>query len=337
LKETIKKWKNILPIKIIKFKTNMTSNSFQNLINHYSHKIEKLIIPRGGLDNEILFNISSLSNNLFYLDLDCNFDIQSSFFSSLVNLTVLKLGDLEDCDLLCLSTLNKLTHLTLRYSEISENGFSNLSSLGNLVHLRLKDNNDLESYQLSYLKSLSNLTRLDITGESQEIGFSEDKPETQLLLLISPLIHLKQLDLDLNDCIITNNGFSHVSYLINLTHLTIIKCAISDEGFSNLSCLKKLIFLNLGNKCMVSDIGISHLSTLLELKYLFLGKKCTISDVGLTYLSFRAQLSFLENDMYNYTEVPISQLSTLNNLNDESEKFMTCGGISLSFWSGRGL
>ncbi len=162
--------------------------------------------------------------------------------------------------------MEKLTHLSLGFNRIGNNGarlLANSPHLKNLTHLNLFGNviGDEGVEALASSPHLKNLTHLNLFGNV----IHDEGVEA---LANSPnLKNLVQLSLGLNS--IGNNGalsLANSPYLKNLTHLNLFGNVIHDEGAQelvNLPHLKNLTCLDLGGN-NIGDYAMQEINRTMD-------------------------------------------------------------------------
>jgi hypothetical protein len=83
---------------------------------------------------------------------------------------------------------------------------------------------------------------------------------------------------------LTDEGFSFISSLTNLTDLNMNICEkIIDNGISYLSSLEKIEILDIIN-CKITNVGLYHISCLINIKILKMSLQTQITNEGFVHL-----------------------------------------------------
>ena len=141
---------------------------------------------------------------------------------------------------------------------------------------------------LEHIVKLVNLTQLKInwTSISDEILLAICLNMPKLQCLVIP------------NCVITEEGLSHLKNLCSLTELDISNNSIKDQGLSYLQNITNLISLNVSGNETMTDVGVKHLSSLKSLTHLNMSST-NITDDGLVYVLELTRLQKLHLDSCN--------------------------------------
>ncbi len=194
------------------------------------------------------------------------------FLSQLTNLTVLDLytidvGDRLLANITTLSGLKKLDlskHFptpreTIYMNKVSRGGLAKLHQFSKLQVLRLI-NNFVDDEGIKDLTTLTDLTHLDLTGNSFEgPGYSYIGQFSKLTFL--------NLAYTINNQ--TRADFSFLASLTRLSSLELTSSSIDDEGLRNVQNHTRLTRLILGST-KISEVGLTTLTSLTKLKFLHL-------------------------------------------------------------------
>lgn len=184
-------------------------------------------------------------------------------------------------------------------------GIAQLSSLEPAVAMRIKtltlDGARINNRDLQHLKSLSNLTSLNIRNCNR----IDDKG----LAAIKGLTQLQSVSLQNCDRF-SGAGFTHLQELPHLTSLDLQGChKVNDAGLAALEKLPNLKSLNLQGCSGVTDAGLAHLETLPQLTSLNLMGCEQVTDGGLAHVKKIKQLATL--DLSGVTRITDEGLANL--------------------------
>lgn len=295
------------------------------------HNLSKVTFYNSSFTN--LNNISTLVNYLkniksFYA-LDLSNNKIGSNISPLIDLfanTNIRNLDLSNTGISDISHLNRLTNLNtvdlsnnnisnvyslgtlkLREAYLSNNSISDITNLKNNTMLTILDLSDNNVLNLSPLNSLTNLVKLNLSGNNtsgkQAVGGYDISP-------ISTLVNLESLDL-------SSNNLQNIDPLEDLSKMKDIN--LSSNGIQDISGLKNMDVLqnlNLAGNRLISDISvIKNLENIVSIN---LGFNQVRELNALSNLNKLTDLNLEYNKIVDLT--PLQDLSQLQKLklNDNS-------------------
>ncbi|MBN2380831.1 hypothetical protein JXM67_13615 [candidate division WOR-3 bacterium] len=212
--------------------------------------------------------------------------------------------DITSSGLAQLKDLDKLHTLDLRNIWIGEAGLAVLEGLSNLEVLLLEDP-CVYDRQLVHLESVSNLRKLMLRDDWNLNGWG--------LKYLRNLTKLEELDL--SGCFYMDHEnlweeepleVRYIPKLPKLERLSLANTHLRDRSLKHISKLTNLIQLNLGNN-PITDKGLKHLQKLTELTSLDLSST-DVTDTGLVYLEGLTNLRELRLNSTDVTEEGVNRL-----------------------------
>jgi Leucine-rich repeat (LRR) protein len=220
--------------------------------------------------------------------------------------------------------LKGLQDLTLKTTNITDEGLAHLAELTQLRRLDLRSNHRITDAGIVHLADLDRLEWLDVS----ELALTD-----VALSHLGGLSNLQTLILPARG--ITGVGFEHLADLTTLTTLRPGK-SVTDEGLRHIGALRSLNSLTL-SETPITEVGLSHLSGLNELEQLDLRRtpmtavglrgvgelrglksltlsRTAISDEGLAYLGELAELEVLHLEGTRITDAALVHLKPLKKL-----------------------
>ena len=212
-----------------------------------------------------LEDLCQIKSNPIYLSITRNFDQDSvrgiKSFSKFTKLNALEIGfmDLQDTDLMHISTLEKLEFLSLPGNkEFTGTGLMFISDKAKLWHLDLQSTS-IDDDGVSEIVKFTNLKDLSL-AKSKNPNLTEKGLEQ--------LEFLKNLrSLDLHDTNLDDDSFQRICNLTNLEVLWMGMTRVSDKGMKFIENLRNLTQLNIYDT-QITEKGLEHIGKLPNLMYL---------------------------------------------------------------------
>lgn len=263
--------------------------------------------------------------------------------TGLRSLHVLKGSRVTDRSLRKLSSLTRLTCLTLCGLRTTGDGLSALSTLDSLTSLDLSGSRKISCAALACLRPLLalldlNLSDCRVRDESVEhlsgltnlrtLKLRGARITDRSLVLLARLHRLRVLDL--SHCShFTDDGLRALTALhTTLENLNLKGCSlISDQGVAELMTLTVLNRLNV-SRCRITDVGLEHIGQWPSLRSLNVAACKGITDRG--FCAWRAPLKFLNlSGCSELTDAAVRNLArpSLTNLNLSDCEQITDGAL----------
>lgn len=201
------------------------------------------------------------------------------YLSDMKDLQLLRLDgcEISDDGLRIVAGFSPLTSLSLRKGRMTDAGLVHLAGLAQLHELNLWDCTQVGDDGIAHLRSLENLSHLNLRG-------------TQL----------------------TGRGLEHLQSLRNLWTLTLFGTRVADAGFCELEPFPELYYLSL-DETEITDTSLEHLKSFPKLTTLCLSDT-RITDVGCKHLGEMTGLRTLQIDGTQVTDAGMSKLAELTDL-----------------------
>lgn len=280
----------------------MSTLAIQRINEAYEKKSTFLDLGNCAL-REIPKEILKLKDFLQHLNLGGWYEVNHEYIESANNLGENSLSDNKHLFNI-LFELKNLTHISLYYSNVGDEGANYISRLSSLTYLNLNSNN-IGDKGAEYISKLSFLTSLNLGNNN--IG---DKGAEY----VSKLSSLTSLNLESNG--IGDKGVEYISRLSSLNYLAFNYNNAGTKGAEHISQLSSLTSLHLADS-NIGDKGAEYISKLSSLTSLSLNSN-NIEDNGAECIG---KLSSLISLNLNYNEIGdkgakhISKLSSLISLN----------------------
>lgn len=254
-----------------------------------------------------------------------------------------------------LCELSKLVKLTINESEMSDAGWSKLSSLGELQHFDLRGCKVNNTQLANAVKGMPKLKALRLNGKSGATTVDDGGLEalshcTELKALAldhlwigeDGLKHLqgskKLTELYLAGTLVEDSAMKLIAGFPNLRKLRVAQTSVSGDGLAEIQTLK-LEDLDLSEcsqlfddameqlapikslkrlnlfKVVVSDLGVEKLEGLANLQWLNLDQT-QLTDTGLPFLSGMTEMSFMHLGSTGVSDAGMTHLTSLKKLKD---------------------
>ena len=217
-----------------------------------------------------------------------------------------------DGDLASLPKLRRLKHLMLmNCSDLTDQSLQTIGRIGSLESLTIAGGKftDAGFSQLSNLRRLKRLHLSDRMNRSANPERAVDVADADVLQ-IARMTGLE--DVMISSKILTNEGLSHLSSLVNLRELDLSSTNVTDEGIVYLSDLPNLTSLRL-NCPQLSDEGLRFIARIPSLERLEI-RGSNITGVGFQYFAKEATLDTVIVEGKNVRDEAIWHLAVLSNL-----------------------
>ena len=242
----------------------------------------------------------------------------------LVTASMIGFDNLTDKDVRQLLDFPELHTLTLRDSNLPEDGWHTLSKLSNLKRLYLVDTNvrngDVEHLLPLKKLELLKLNRTQISNEGLKtlgrltqltsLNLSQTEIDDEGLKHLQNLRNLQALDLSMTN--ISDAGTTSLKPLKNITWLSMTNTRISDDTLKNLSEMTNLHDLWLHNT-LISGDGLKNLTNSSKLRYVNLGN-CPLNDDGIRRLKVFPSLVHLMIGKTDLTDACVDDLAAMKQL-----------------------
>lgn len=175
--------------------------------------------------------------------------------------------------------MRRLSNLTLKEPDLTEEGIATIAEFGHLRFLRIGGDNTLlqKREQLTQLVNLETLVlsetslteqeldNLDVIPSLRYLGLHDVKLSDQHLKVLSQYTHLRGLSL--SGCPVARHELQMLEPLSELTSLELSGTGLADDDLVSLAPFQQLESLRISSS-LVSDSGVESLAQLKQLKRL---------------------------------------------------------------------
>ena len=207
--------------------------------------------------------------------------------------------NVRDANINILINLTYLTSLHLVKTSITDEGMNIIANL-KLIMLNVSSCKQITNFGVDALKGMESLEELCVGRTNVTDEGIQNLINLRKLMVYDTkfaghgMIKMKKLEyLNINYCVVTENGFNIIAKLKKLRNLQMCWCKFSNEWLKN---LKKLDELNITG-CDITDEDMISLQSVRSLNI----SKCSISNVGLNYLAHSEMLRELTLDIHGQT------------------------------------
>lgn len=186
-----------------------------------------------------------------------------------------------------------LTHLTLMWIDVTDEGILSLSNLTLLEHLSLKGCGRITQRSMKVIGGLVKLKELSLLYNPW-LNLNEE----EVLEELSPLTGIEKLSLGgdpHNGSLLTDNGMAILATFQHLQNLNLsyFQYQFAGSGLGPLLRLQTLENVDLTGSNHVNDSTLSVLGQVTSIRSLILNKCSRVSSIGLKHLLKLAKLSFV--------------------------------------------